>query len=103
MSSLKLLAYFNIISQELENFYLETALTSKCNISEPVLLINIGGGSTELVVLKDKSFRKKNIDLGVGTINTNYANINETLSGTSLETIISEVESKLPELENKPK
>ena len=69
----ELLAYFNIISQELENFYLETALTSKCNISEPVLLINIGGGSTELVVLKDKSFRKKNIDLGVGTINTNYA------------------------------
>lgn len=96
--------FFNIISQELENFYLETALTSKCNISEPVLLINIGGGSTELVVLKDKKvLERKNIDLGVGTINTNYANINETLSGTSLETIISEVESKLPELENKPK
>ena len=42
---------FNIIEQELENFYLQMALLGKANLSEPALLINIGGGSTELAVV----------------------------------------------------
>jgi exopolyphosphatase/pppGpp-phosphohydrolase len=46
--------YFNIIDQDLENFYLEMALVGKCNLNEPLLLINIGGGSTELVVMYGK-------------------------------------------------
>lgn len=65
--------FFNIVSQDLENFYLEMALVGKYLLNEPVLLINIGGGSTELVVMYGKeAVERKNIDLGVGTINTKF-------------------------------
>jgi len=96
--------FFNIISQDLENFYLEMALVGKCPLNEPVLLINIGGGSTELVVTYGKeAVERKNIDLGVGTINTKFPQINEDISKTSLQEVIRFVEENLPNLSNKVK
>ncbi|HET7099078.1 MAG TPA: hypothetical protein VFI61_02500 [Patescibacteria group bacterium] len=97
--------FFNIISQELESFYLQIALTGKYqNSKEPILLINIGGGSTELVVMFGKeAVEVKNVDLGVGTILTEFANINDSTSGVSLDKVVEFVNSKLPTLDNKVK
>jgi len=45
------------------------ALVGKCNLNEPVLLINIGGGSTELVIMYGKeAIGRLNLDFGVGKI-----------------------------------
>lgn len=96
--------YFNVISQELESFYLQVALTGKYQADEPVLLVNIGGGSTELVVMYGKeAIETKNVDLGVGTILTEFANINDPKAGVSLEKVIKFISDKLPSLDNKAK
>jgi len=95
---------FNIISQDLENFYLEMALAGKCQLNEPILLINIGGGSTELVVMYGKeAVERKNIDLGVGAINTKFPQINEEMSKITLQEAINFIRENLPDLSNKVK
>lgn len=96
--------FFNVISQDLENFYLEMALVGKCSLNEPVLLINIGGGSTELVVMYGKeAVERKNIDLGVGTINTKFPEINEQISEIKIGEVIDFAKNFLPVLLNKAK
>lgn len=96
--------YFNIISQDLESFYLQSALIGKYQSSEPVLLVNIGGGSTELVIIKDKVvIETKNVDMGVGTIISEFPNINDDKSRTNLENVINFLLNKLPELANQSK
>lgn len=94
--------YFNIIPQELESFYLQVALAGKYKGSEPVLLVNIGGGSTELVVMCGKeAVEVKNVDLGVGTILAEFSNINNVYSGVAPEKVKQFVLSRLPTLDNK--
>lgn len=96
--------FFNIIPQELESFYLQVALVGKYQADEPVLLINIGGGSTELVVMYGKeAIETKNVDLGVGTVLTEFENINDAKSGVSLDKVKQFVMDKLPALDNKVK
>lgn len=96
--------FFNIINQDLENFYLEMALVGRCSLNESILLINIGGGSTELVVMYGKeAIEKKNLDLGVGTINTKFPEINESVAKVKLEVVVSFVKATLPALSNKVK
>jgi len=93
---------FNIITQEQENIYLELALVGMYQKENPVLLINIGGGSTELVVmLGRKVLERKNINLGVGTVITNFSKINNKFSGVALKKITHWVQKRLPSLENK--
>lgn len=93
--------YLNIISQDLENYYLETALVDKCTLNEPLLLINIGGGSTELVVMYGKqAIERHNIDLGVGTLLGEFQSINDSLSGTPIEDVIHFIDKRLPDLQN---
>ena len=94
--------FFNIINQDLESFYLEMALVGKCLVNEPVLLINIGGGSTELVVMYGKeAVGRKSIDLGVGTIITEFPKINDPISGIGLESVVEFVKNSLPTLSNR--
>ncbi|HOS87932.1 MAG TPA: hypothetical protein PL093_00130 [Candidatus Pacearchaeota archaeon] len=94
--------YFNIISQDLENFYLEMALTGNCSLNEPVLLINIGGSSVELVLMYgEEAIERKNIDIGAGIINTKYPSINEDISGVEIDDIVDYISNFLPELTNK--
>ncbi|PIS23299.1 hypothetical protein COT49_00415 [candidate division WWE3 bacterium CG08_land_8_20_14_0_20_40_13] len=93
--------FFNIISHELENFYLEIALVGKYTKDEPVLLVNIGGGSTELVAMYgNEAVEKRNIDFGVGTILTNFPKLNENYSGHDLQEVVESIKEKLPELQN---
>lgn len=96
--------YFNIIPQDLESFYLEVALVGRYSGEDPILLINIGGGSTELIMMCGKeTVEKKNLEFGVGTILTEFPEINEQKSGVSLSEIIEFVNLRLPNLENIPK
>lgn len=86
-----------ILSQDLENKYLELALVDRFSATEPILLINIGGGSTELVIVREKSDSERvNLDFGVGTINTQFPEINNSLSGVSLESLAKEIDAKIP-------
>ena len=95
---------FNIISQDLENFYLEMALVGKCLLNEPILLINIGGGSTELVVMYGKeAVERKNINLVVGMVITRFPSINEDISKVSLQEVVNFVKENIPDLSNKVK
>lgn len=88
---------FNIITQNEENKYLQLALTSKYNSNEPYLLINIGGGSTELVVMKGKkAIERVNIDLGVGVILSKYPEINKNISEITIEEVIKFIRRQLP-------
>jgi len=96
--------YFNIIDQDLENFYLEVALVGKCHVAAPILLINIGGGSGELVVMYGtEAVERVNIDFGVGDINSQFPNINKQISEVKIEDLVAEIKTKLPKLKNKPK
>ncbi len=92
--------YLNIISQDLESFYLEKALLGRFKFDKNVLLVNIGEGSTELVTVSQDGVKKTfNIDLGVGTINTKYKGVNDEFSIVSKDEVISYVKSLLPPLE----
>lgn len=94
--------FFNIISQDLENFYLEIALAGKWLPNEPVLLINIGGSSIELVVIYGReAVERKNIDLGVGVLNAKFPQINEKIAEASLRGIVDFIKENLPDLSNK--
>ncbi|MCX7928543.1 MAG: hypothetical protein N2558_02560 [Patescibacteria group bacterium] len=96
--------YFNIISQDLENFYLEKALIGRCNLKEPVLLINIGGASTELVVMYgNEAVERKNLDVGVANVLTDFPQINDKVSKVSIDEILKFINAKIPHLDNKPK
>lgn len=91
--------YFNVISQELEGFYLEQALSAKYISNEPILLINIGGGSTELIIKKDKKIVEKiYLELGVKTIFERFPYINDQISKHSLEEVVKFVKTKLPQI-----
>ena len=95
--------YFNVISQDLEGYYLEQALSAKCTSNMPILLINIGGGSTELIVMKDhKSIEKVYLDLGVKTVFEHFPYINDTYSKHSLDDVTEFIRSKLPSINSSP-
>jgi len=96
--------FFNIISQDLENFYLEMALVGRCLLEEPVLLINIGGGSTELVVTYGKeAIERINIEVGVGNIISAFPKVNHQISRHNLEEIIEFIKKQLPPLKSASK
>ena len=93
---------FKVISQELENSYLETALVGKYKGKDKVLLMNIGGGSTELVVMKNKkSIEIKNIELGVGNVLSQFPQINNGKGKVTLNEVKNFVDKKLPVLKSK--
>jgi hypothetical protein len=96
--------FFNIISHNLENFYLEKALVGKCHLKEPLLLINIGGGTTELVIMYgEEAIERKNLEIGVSEILNKYSGINKTYSEIDLENLVKELKEKLPIINNKAK
>lgn len=96
--------FFNIISHELENFYLEVALTGHYTKNGELLLLNIGGGSTELIVINNRiPVERYNIELGIGTILAKYPSVNESISRVPLGRVISFAKSRLPKLEHNVK
>lgn len=91
-----------IISADHENMYLEYALAGKFLAPDNLLLINIGGGSTELVVVKNnQTIEQQNVDCGIGTILAEFPQINNHLSGISLKKVMTFISAQLPTI--KPK
>lgn len=94
--------FFNIVDHELEGHYLEKALTSEYSLDTPLLLINIGGGSTELVIKKDNQvIQRYNLEIGVGTILQDFPYLNEKYSRHTLAEVVANIQQKLPAVEYK--
>ena len=90
--------HFDVISQELEGFYLEQALSARYISNKPLLLINIGGGSTELIIKQDgEVIERVYLELGVRTVLTRFPHINDEISKHSLEEVLIFVKTKLPQ------
>jgi hypothetical protein len=89
--------YFNIIPHELESHYLEMALAGRYRLDDPLLLINIGGGSTELLVTQNgKTIERHNLELGVMTVLTEFPHLNNAISAHSLKEVVGAIRRKLP-------
>lgn len=91
--------FFNIISHELESYYLEKAWIGKYNNNAPILIINIGGKTTELVILSAKMTRRYEINIGVGVVLSQYPTINNPLSDISLDILVGKLEKELPKID----
>lgn len=89
--------FFNIVPQDLESHYLEMALAGKYTSEDALLLINIGGGSTELIVTKHgKVTDRHNLDIGVMTVMKDFPYINEKVSVHRLREVVDAIKQKLP-------
>jgi exopolyphosphatase/pppGpp-phosphohydrolase len=98
---LKTRIQFKVISQNLENKYLQESLIGKYKGKKKIVLVNIGGGSTELVFVKEGEISERdNIDLGVGNVLSKFPKINEDKSEVSLKKVISFVNTILPKMKN---
>ena len=95
--------YFNIIDQDLETFYLERKLSSFSTQIGRTLIINIGGGSLELVMCKDGVvIDTKKIPFGVNSIlKKEFPEINSTNDSEFLSRVVASLEGRLPAHEDK--
>lgn len=94
--------YFNVVAHELEGFYLEKALSSQYSLDTPLLLINIGGGSTELVIKSTgRVIDRHNLEIGVGTVLRDFPYLNEKYSRHQLSEVIDTIKKQLPPLSTK--
>ena len=90
-------AYFNVVPHELESFYLEKALSSEYTGDVPLLLINIGGGSTELIVKEaSEVVGRYNLEVGVGTVLNDFPFLNEAYSKHTLREVVDSISKQLP-------
>lgn len=90
--------HFNIISHGIENYYLAKAMENDYN-SNKVLIINMGGKTTELVTfVGTKITDTKNLTIGVADLLNKFDKVNEKYSGNSIEEMESFVEEKLSDI-----
>lgn len=77
--------HFNIISHGIENYYLAKAMQNDYN-GNKVLIINMGGKTTELVTFVGQDITDtQNINVGVADLLNNFDKVNEKYSGNTLE------------------
>ncbi len=89
--------FFNIVSHELEAFYLEKAWIGNCDYKNKLVIINIGGKTTELIFYNNGFVtERKMLSLGVGTILKKYNAINEEYSPTPLSEVVEYISNMLP-------
>ena len=76
--------HFNIISHGIENYYLAKAMENDYN-NKKVLIINMGGKTTELVTyIGTKLTDTLNLNIGVADLLNNFAKVNEKYSGNTI-------------------
>lgn len=79
---------FNIISQEEETNYFEKAMQGIYD-SKKVLMVNMGGKTTELIVYdKGNLTIRKNLQIGITEILNNFPNINDKDNNLKVEDIL---------------
>lgn len=87
--------HFNIISHGIENYYLAKAMENDYN-GKKVLIINMGGKTTELVTFVGKDITNtQNINVGVADLLNNFDKVNEKYSGNTLEEMEQFITDKL--------
>ena len=90
--------HFNIISHGIENYYLGKAMQNDYN-GNKVLIINMGGKTTELVTFVGKDITNtQNINVGVADLLNNFAKVNEEYSGNTLEEMEQFISDKLNDI-----
>lgn len=90
--------YFNIISHGIENYYLGKALQNDYK-DKKVLIINMGGKTTELVTFKGSIIVDTiNLKIGVADLLNNFANVNDSTSGVSVNAMEEFVLDRLKDL-----
>ena len=91
--------HFNIISHGIENYYLAKAMKNDYN-NKKVLIINMGGKTTELVTfVGDKITDTRNLTIGVGDLLNNFDKVNDKYSGNTVEGMEKFVREKLSNIE----
>lgn len=87
--------HFNIISHGIENYYLARAMEHDYN-HKKVLIINMGGKTTELVTYcEGKVIDTKNLNIGVAEVLNQFSDVNNPVSGNTVEEIEEFVLDKL--------
>ena len=90
--------HFNIISHGIENYYLGKAMQNDYN-GKKVLIINMGGKTTELVTFVGKDITStENINIGVADLLNNFDKVNDEYSGNSVSEMEEFVFDKLSDL-----
>lgn len=78
---------FNVISHDQENDYFEKAMQG--NYNNRIMMVNMGGKTTELVVFSDDKVENKiNLNVGVADVLNAFPNINDINSGIKQEEIL---------------
>lgn len=91
--------HFNIISHGIENYYLAKAMQNDYN-GKKVLIINMGGKTTELVTfVNEKIVDTKNLNVGVADLLNQFSRVNEKYSGDTVEEMEEFIQDKLNDLE----
>ena len=83
--------YFNIITHDLEAFYLEKAwVNEKSAQVNNMIVINIGGETTELLYCHNGvvTAPPQKLSIGVGSVKNRFPNINKRFSEYSLDNIL---------------
>ncbi len=79
--------HLTVLSHGLENYYLGKALESDYN-RKKVMIINMGGKTTELVTFENNIITKRhNLDIGVVDILNEFSDINEEIAKCKIEDI----------------
>ena len=87
--------HFNIISHGIENYYLGKAMDNDYQ-NKKVMIINMGGKTTELVTFKDnKIVDRKNLKIGVAELLNEFPNANDKYSSAKIEDIVDFVRNKI--------
>ena len=90
--------HFNIISHGIENYYLGKAMENDYN-DKKVLIINMGGKTTELVTfIGSKITDTKNLTIGVADLLNNFSKVNNKYSGNTVEEMEEFVTKRLSDL-----
>lgn len=95
----------NLLSEDLETYYLEQALIHKLPtelLDRGILLLNIGGGSTELIYRNEERTIKECFNFGVGTILKKHASINSVDDKLEFGDLLNSILQRLPDLDISP-
>lgn len=91
--------HFNIISHEIENYYLGKAMDNDYN-GKKVMIINMGGKTTELITFCDNKITdRKNLKIGVAELLNEFPNSNDHYSTVKIENIVSFVKEKIKDVD----
>ncbi len=87
--------HFEVISHGIENYYLGKAMENDYS-NEKILIINMGGKTTELVTFENnKIIDRKNLTIGVADLLNAFPTVNNKYSAVTIEEINAFVKEKI--------